>query len=71
MRAVIVGGKALFFSLKTPPVRARETQALFMYERLSWTYQLLMRIIEDIPQLLISLLFLLQHGRDVYVSPAL
>ncbi|EPR60827.1 insulin-degrading enzyme [Toxoplasma gondii RUB] len=39
---------------------------LFMFERLCWTYQLLMRVIEDLPQVLLSILFLINEGRDTY-----
>ena len=42
-------------------------QDLFMFERLTWTFQLLMRAVEDLPQLLMSLIFLLNNGKDVYV----
>ncbi|PHJ20258.1 insulin-degrading enzyme [Cystoisospora suis] len=41
-------------------------EVLFMFERLCWTYQLLMRVIEDLPQVLLSILFLINQGRDTY-----
>ncbi|KAH0480407.1 MAG: uncharacterized protein KVP18_000825 [Porospora cf. gigantea A] len=41
--------------------------ALFMFERLLWTYQLIMRVFEDIPQAIVSALFLATYGRDFYV----
>lgn len=43
-------------------------QVLFMFERLCWTYQLLMRVLEDLPQVLLSILFLINQGKDTYVS---
>ncbi|KAH0479197.1 MAG: hypothetical protein KVP17_000349 [Porospora cf. gigantea B] len=42
--------------------------ALFMFERLLWTYQLIMRVFEDIPQAIVSALFLATYGRDFYTS---
>eukprot|EP00922_Rhytidocystis_sp_ex-Travisia-forbesii_P017697 GHVS01026381.1.p1 GENE.GHVS01026381.1~~GHVS01026381.1.p1 ORF type:complete len:352 (-),score=26.70 GHVS01026381.1:60-1115(-) len=41
-------------------------QVLYMYERLYWTYALIMRVVEDIPQVLASSIFLLNYGRDAY-----
>eukprot|EP00922_Rhytidocystis_sp_ex-Travisia-forbesii_P025443 GHVS01037359.1.p1 GENE.GHVS01037359.1~~GHVS01037359.1.p1 ORF type:complete len:388 (+),score=50.21 GHVS01037359.1:3-1166(+) len=41
-------------------------QVLYMYERLYWTYALIMRVVEDIPQVVASTIFLLNYGRDAY-----
>eukprot|EP00922_Rhytidocystis_sp_ex-Travisia-forbesii_P017696 GHVS01026376.1.p1 GENE.GHVS01026376.1~~GHVS01026376.1.p1 ORF type:complete len:355 (-),score=29.95 GHVS01026376.1:120-1184(-) len=41
-------------------------QVLYMYERLYWTYALIMRVVEDIPQVVASSIFLLNYGRDAY-----
>lgn len=39
---------------------------LYMFERLSWTYQVLMRVIEDIPQVVASAVFATIYGADAY-----
>eukprot|EP00921_Rhytidocystis_pertsovi_P004017 GHVQ01006923.1.p1 GENE.GHVQ01006923.1~~GHVQ01006923.1.p1 ORF type:complete len:415 (+),score=59.44 GHVQ01006923.1:296-1540(+) len=41
-------------------------QTLYMYERLYWTYALIMRVVEDTPQVIASSIFLLSYGRDAY-----
>ncbi|OEH75265.1 hypothetical protein cyc_07910 [Cyclospora cayetanensis] len=55
---------AVFGEIKRSGVHC--PQALFMFERLTWTFQLLMRVVEDLPQLLMSLIFLINNGKDVY-----
>ena len=40
-----------------------------MFERLTWTFQLLMRLVEDLPQLIMSLIYLINNGKDIYVNP--
>jgi len=41
-------------------------EALYMFERLFWTYQLVMRLVEDIPQVIFSAIFLSTFGSDFY-----
>ncbi|KAJ1608390.1 hypothetical protein OJ252_2536 [Cryptosporidium canis] len=41
-------------------------EALFMLERVNWTYTLIMHILEDIPQLFASSIFLSYYGNDFY-----
>jgi len=41
-------------------------ETLYMFEKLFWTYQLVMRVLEDIPQVVCSAIFLCTYGRDVY-----
>ncbi|XP_053992046.1 uncharacterized protein LOC128883554 isoform X3 [Hylaeus volcanicus] len=42
-------------------------ETLYMFERLSLTYQILMRFLDDIPQVVISTFFLFHFGRNFYV----
>ncbi|KAK6589024.1 hypothetical protein RS030_243597 [Cryptosporidium xiaoi] len=41
-------------------------ETLFMMERINWTYTLIMHILEDIPQLFASSIFLANYGNDFY-----
>ncbi|XP_053992045.1 uncharacterized protein LOC128883554 isoform X2 [Hylaeus volcanicus] len=41
-------------------------ETLYMFERLSLTYQILMRFLDDIPQVVISTFFLFHFGRNFY-----
>ncbi|KAH8739159.1 hypothetical protein FG386_001026 [Cryptosporidium ryanae] len=41
-------------------------ETLFMLERINWTYTLIMHILEDIPQLFASSIFLANYGNDFY-----
>lgn len=41
-------------------------ETLYMFHRLVWTYQVIMRLIEDIPQLFISAVFLANFGQNIY-----
>ncbi|CDJ61508.1 Conserved Plasmodium membrane protein, related [Eimeria maxima] len=55
---------AVFGEIKRSGVEC--PQALFMFERLTWTFQLLMRAVEDLPQLLMSFIYLINCGKDNY-----
>ncbi|CDJ44600.1 Conserved Plasmodium membrane protein, related [Eimeria tenella] len=55
---------AVFNEIKRAGVQC--PQALFMFERLTWTFQLLMRLVEDLPQLIMSLIYLINNGKDIY-----
>eukprot|EP01057_Protomagalhaensia_wolfi_P001614 Protomagalhaensia_wolfi_Nauph_80__1613@NODE_199_length_3207_cov_89_350694_g133_i3_p2_GENE_NODE_199_length_3207_cov_89_350694_g133_i3NODE_199_length_3207_cov_89_350694_g133_i3_p2_ORF_typecomplete_len305_score0_16_NODE_199_length_3207_cov_89_350694_g133_i321663080 len=41
--------------------------SLFMFERLVWTYQLAMRLLEDVPQVVVSTIYLLSFGNNPYI----
>lgn len=41
-------------------------ETLYMFERLLWTYQLIVRLFEDIPQLIVSAVFLANFGKNLY-----
>lgn len=43
-----------------------QPEVLFMLERVNWTYTLIMHILEDIPQLFASSIFLSNYGNDFY-----
>eukprot|EP00923_Selenidium_pygospionis_P012005 GHVN01020476.1.p1 GENE.GHVN01020476.1~~GHVN01020476.1.p1 ORF type:complete len:560 (+),score=85.19 GHVN01020476.1:909-2588(+) len=51
---------------KIRQVGEHSPENLYMFERLSWTYQILIRIIEDIPQVLVSAVFSAIYGADTY-----
>lgn len=47
-------------------VGSERPETLFMIERINWTYTLIMHILEDIPQLFASSIFLANCGNDFY-----
>lgn len=51
---------------KVRQVGDKSPENLYMFERLSWTYQVMMRIIEDIPQFVLSAVFSATYGADAY-----
>eukprot|EP01068_Selenidium_serpulae_P010965 Selendium_serpulae@DN5573_c0_g1_i2.p1 len=55
---------AVFWKIRQ--VGDKSPENLYMFERLSWTYQVMMRIIEDIPQFVLSSVFSATYGADVY-----
>eukprot|EP01053_Blabericola_migrator_P007126 Blabericola_migrator_1__7125@NODE_3609_length_1640_cov_157_390973_g2104_i2_p1_GENE_NODE_3609_length_1640_cov_157_390973_g2104_i2NODE_3609_length_1640_cov_157_390973_g2104_i2_p1_ORF_typecomplete_len360_score33_61_NODE_3609_length_1640_cov_157_390973_g2104_i22701349 len=60
-----------FLSLNKIRLAGLESRAslatLFMFERLVWTYQVVMRLIEDVPQVVVSTVYMANIGKDPYI----